>query len=209
MIWVYLNKGSRNDCKTTKRKKARTFFFVSTSSQFEPKWLPLGRTPQRKGSSPNVSGNYPGVTKWFCCHFGRPRMVGALPATGGDGVNFLRAFLYLFKIFSQLNFLSNISTKKEAIRFSFSHKKNRTWESEASSHILSFKITDVLDQLWSAVLGANVTTFWPEDYGQIEGLGSWEVQRNTAKMVGWDGKMWLFFFNAGNSMVQNLDGFRV
>ena len=25
--------------------------------------------------------------------FGRSRMVGALPATGGDGVNFLRAFL--------------------------------------------------------------------------------------------------------------------
>ena len=38
------------------REKSQDFFFVSNSSQFEPKWLPPGRNPERKGSSPKVSG---------------------------------------------------------------------------------------------------------------------------------------------------------
>ena len=42
--------------KRPREKSQELFFFVFNSSQFEPKWLPLGRNLQRKGSSPNVSG---------------------------------------------------------------------------------------------------------------------------------------------------------
>ena len=129
MIWVYVNEGSRNGFEATKRKKTWPCLFVSNSSLFAaqmatlPKTnslpLKMGRNRKGKDRLPTINfqgwfvsfrdGSCPGVTKWFCCHFGRSRMVGALPATGGDGINFFGSFLVSFQHFSQLNFLSNIS----------------------------------------------------------------------------------------------------
>ena len=197
MIWVYLNEGSRNGFEATKRKKTWTCLFVSNSSLLAaqmatlPKTnslpLKMGRKPQRKGSSPNHQFSGMVITPESQDDFAVILVGHEWWARYQPQVGMGSTFWELscsFSIFFPVEF-SNISTKKETI-VCFT-TKNNVLENQKQFN-MKLPATKFRPMFWTncewAVLGANVTTFWPEDYGQIEGLGSWEVQRRHRKNGG-------------------------
>ena len=56
MIWVYLNKGSRNDRKTTKRKKPGLFFLYPIARTLSPNGYPRAETPKGRDHLPRFQG---------------------------------------------------------------------------------------------------------------------------------------------------------